>query len=141
MNNSLRQLIKHLKISYEVYQRLRSTDPKPARFYGLAKVHNKDILRRPVLSITGSSSKKLNRSLAPCFQKLPGANNENNMHDARRALESLSLSLEYNEQIVSLDVKNLYTKVPVGEATKIALKELHFSNLAPEIPRSAMKNF
>ena len=42
-------------------------------------------------------------------------------------------------QIVSLDVKRLYTNVPVGEAIKIALRELYSSNLAPEITRSAMK--
>ena len=30
--------------------------------------------------------------------------------------------------------------MPVGEAVEIALKEIYSNNLAPEIPRSAMKN-
>ena len=38
-----------------------------------------------------------------------------------------------------LDVKSLYTNVPVEEAIEIALRELHSSNLAPDISRSAMK--
>ena len=42
--------------------------------------------------------------------------------------------------VVSLDVKNLYTIVPVEEAIEIALRELYSSDEASEIPRSAMKS-
>ena len=55
-----------------------------------------------------------------------------------KALESLTL--ENDEQIVCLDVKSLYANVPVGEAIEIALRELYLGNLAPDIPRSAMKS-
>ena len=137
INNSLQQLIKPEKISDKIYQRLRSTSSQPARPYGLAKVHKKDTPPRTVLSIPGSSYENLNRFLTPFFQKLPGANIETNTQDATKALESLTL--EYDEQIVSLDVKSLYTNVPVGEAIEIALRELYSSNLAPDIPRSAIK--
>ena len=51
-----------------------------------------------------------------------------------------SLTLEDDEQIVSLDVKSLYTNVTVGESIEIALRDLYSSNLAPDIPRSAMKS-
>ena len=51
------------------------------------------------------------------------------MQDATKALESLSL-----------DVESLYRKMVVSEAKEIALKELYSSNLAPEIPKSAMKS-
>ena len=124
--------------SAKIYQRLRSTDSQPARLDGLAKVHKKDTPLRPVVSIPGSSYKNLNRFLTPFFQKLPCANIETNTKDARKALESLTL--EDDEQIVSLDVKSLYTNVPVGESIEIALRELYLSNLAPDIPRSAMKS-
>ena len=53
---------------------------------------------------------------------------------------SPSFSLEDNEQIVSLDVKILLTNLSVGEAIEINLREFYSSNLAPEIPRSAMKS-
>ena len=82
--------------------------------------------------------RKLKQSSDTIFQKLPGANIETNTRDFRKALESLSL--EDDEQIVSLDVKSLYTNVPVGEAIEIALRELYSSNLNPDIPRSAMKS-
>ena len=67
-----------------------------------------------------------------------GANIETNMQDARKDLGSLSL--EDNVQIVFLDEKQLYTNVPVGDAVEIALREFFSGKLAPEIPRSAMKN-
>ena len=51
-----------------------------------------------------------------------------------------SLSLEDNDQIVFTEGKSLYFNMPIGEAIKIALRELYSSNLTPEIPRSAMKN-
>ena len=138
INNSLQNLMKQGKISDKIYQGLRSTGSQPARLYGLAKVHKKDTPLRPVLSIPGSSYENLNRFLTPFFQKLPGANIETNTQDARKALESLTL--EDDEQIVSLDVKSLYTNVPVGEAIEIALRDLYSSSLAPDIPRSAMKS-
>ena len=138
INNNLQQLMKQGKISDKIYQRLRSTDSQPARLYVLAKVQKEDTPLRPVLSIPGSSYENLNRFLTPFFQKLPGANIETNTKDARKAL--VSLTLEDDEQIVSPEVKSLYTNVPVGEAIEIALGELYSSNLAPDIPRSAMKS-
>ena len=130
--------MKQGKISDKIYQRLKSTGSQPAGLYGLAKVHKKDTPLQPVLSIPGSSYEKLNRFLTPFFQKLPGANIETNTQEARKALESLAL--EDDKQIVSLDVISLETNVPVGEAIEKALRELYSSNLAPDIPRSAMKS-
>ena len=42
--------------------------------------------------------------------------------------------------LVTLDVKRLYTNVPVEEAAEIALKKLYSKDEVPEIPRSATKN-
>ena len=137
-NNSLQKLMKQGKISYKTYQRLSSNGSQPAGDYGLAKVHRKVTPLQPVLSIPASSYENLNRFPAPFFQKPPGANIETNTQDARTALESLSF--EDNEQRVSLDVKSLYTNVPVRGAKVFALRELYPSNPAPEIPRSAMKS-
>ena len=49
--------------------------------------------------------------------------------------------MDEDELVVYLDVKSLYTNVPVEEAIEIALKELYSSDEVPEIPRSAMKRF
>ena len=89
------------------------------------------------MSIPGSSYYQLNKSLTPLFDKVPGANIEASTLDARRQLESIKLGSV--ESIVSLDVKSLYTNVPVNEAIEIALRSLYSSDHAPEISRSTLK--
>ena len=129
--------MKQAKTNEIIYQRLRTTGSQPARFFGLAKVHKSGTPLRPVLSIPGSSYENLNKFLSPFFERLPGANIDTNTKDARAALEAIKL--HEDELVVSLDVKSLYTNVPVEEAIEIALKELYSSDEVPEIPRSAMK--
>ena len=77
---------------------------------GLAKVQKNLILLRPVLSIT-SSYYNLNKFLTPLFDKVPGANIECSTLDAQRKLESVKMGPD--ESIVSLEMKSLYTNVPV----------------------------
>ena len=67
---------------------------------------------------------------------LPGANIETNSKDARAALEAAKL--DEDKLVVSLDVKNLYTNVPVEDV--FALKELYSIDEVPEVPRSAIKS-
>ena len=130
--------MKQGKISEKIYHRLRTTGLQPARLYGLVKVHKIGTPLRPVLSIPCSSYENLKKFLSPFFGKLPGANIETYSKDARAALEATKLVED--ELVVSLDVKNLYTNVPVDEAIEIVLKELYSSDEVPEIPRSAMKS-
>ena len=104
----------------------------------MAKVNKKDNTLQPVFSIPGSSCENLKKFCEQFFQRLPGANIETNTQDARKALESLTL--ENHKQIISFDLKSLFTNVPAGEAIEIALREVYSSNLAPDIPRSAMKS-
>ena len=91
------------EISENLYTRMRSTGGQPARIYGLAKVHKVNTPLRPVLSLPGSSYYNLNKVLAKFFEKIEGANIETN----------------------SLDVKSLYTKVPLKEAIDISLRKLY----------------
>ena len=138
INSSLHQLLKQRKISETIYHRLRTTGLQPARLYGLAKVHKIGAQLRAVLSIPGSSYENLNKFLSLFFGKIPGANIETNSKDARAALEATKL--DEDGLVVSLDIKSLYTNVPVEEAIEIALIELYSIDEVPEIPRSAMKS-
>ncbi|XP_075247191.1 uncharacterized protein LOC142340502 [Convolutriloba macropyga] len=130
--------MKQGKTSEKIYQRLRTTGSQPTRLYGLAKVHKSCTPLWPDLSIPGSSYENLNIFLSPFFERLPGANIETSSKDARAALEAIKLNEV--ELVVSLDVKSLYTNVPVEGAIEIALKELYSSDEISEIPRSAMKS-
>ena len=69
------------------------------------------------------------------FDKIDGANIENNTKDARETIETTAL--DPDETISSLDVKRLYTNVPLKEAIEIALKKLYSQESPPEIQRAA----
>ena len=77
--------------------------------------------------------------MPPNYQRLTGQNNEINSKGAWVALQATNW--EYDGLIVYLDIKSLYTIVPVEEAIEIALQELLSSDEVPEISRSAMKSF
>ena len=85
----------------------------------------------------GSSYYILNEVPAKFFEKIEGANIETNSLDARETLESNNLEL--NENFVSLDVKSLYTTVPLKEAKDIALRKLYEQDEPPSIARKTMK--
>ena len=129
--------MKQGEIDEKVYHRVRTTGLQPDRLYSFGKIHKNRTPLRPVLSIPSSSYKNLIKVLSPFFQRLPGANSETNSKDARKALEATKLK---EELVLSLDVRGLYTNVPVEGAIEIALKELYSSYEIPEVPRSTMKS-
>ena len=137
INKELLAMRKKVEISESLYTRMRSTGGQPARLYGLAKVHKVNTPLRPVLSLPGSSYYNLNKVLAKFFEKIEGANIETNSLDARKILESTNL--EPNVNLISLDVKSLYTNVPLKEAIDIALRKLHEQDEPPSIARKTMK--
>ena len=49
--------------------------------------------------------------------------------------------LDCDESIISLDVKRLYTNVPLKEAAEIALRRLYQQVNPPETSRKTMKNY
>ena len=137
INKELLAMRKKDEISESLYTRMRSTGGQPARLYGLTKVHKVNTPLRPVLSLPGSSYYNLNKVLAKFFEKIECANIETNSLDAREILESTNL--EPNENLISLDVKSLYTNVPLKEAIDIALRKLYEQDEPPSIARKTTK--
>ena len=124
------------EISEALYTRLRSTGALPARLDGLAKVHKQGTPLRPVF-LPGSSYDNLNKTLAKYFYEIEEANIETNTQMAREILEKTEL--DSDERIISLDVKSLYTNVPLNEAVEIALRRLYEQVNSPETSRKTMK--
>ena len=60
-----------------------------------------------------------------------------NTQMVREILEKIGL--DSNESIISLDVKSLYTNVPLKEAVEIALRRLYEQVNPPETSRKTMK--
>ena len=131
-NKELLAMNKRVEISDQLYSKMRSTRWQPARLYGLAKVHKDETPLRPVLSLPGSSYENLNKMLSRIL-----ANIETNSKEARETIENIAL--DPDETIKSLDVKSLYTNVPLKEAIEIALQKLYSQESPPEIQRATMK--
>ena len=137
LNKELLAMNKRDKISDQLYSKMRSTGRQPARLYGLAKVDKAETPLRPVLSVPGSSYENLIDFLAKFFDNIDGANIETNTKEARETIENIAL--DPDETIISLDVKSLYTNVPLKEAIEIALLKLYSQESPPEIQRATMK--
>ena len=71
------------------------------------------------------------------FDNTDGSNKETNTKEARETIENIAL--DPDETIISLDVKSLYTNVPLKEAIEIALQNLYSQESPPEIQRAAIK--
>ena len=71
----------------------------------------------------------LTKMLAKFFDNIDGANRETNEN----------IALDPDETIISLDLKSLYTNVPLKEAIENALQKLYSQESPPEIQRATMK--
>ena len=79
----------------------------------------------------------MNKVLAKFFEKVEGANIETNSLEAREI--SVSICFEPKENVISLDVKSLLTKVPLEETKDIALRKLYEQDEPPSIAGKTMK--
>ena len=133
-NKKLEYLKKHGQLGSSVYNKLRSSGSQPARLYGLAKVHKDGIPLRPVLSLPGSCYANINQFISDFSVNLPGASIETSTMKVKHLLETVVLSDD--EEIVSFDVKSLYTNVPIDEAIDFALAKLYASEHRPKMPQN-----
>ena len=67
----LKELLEEGKISEKLHEELVPRGSQPARLYGLAKVHKKNIPVRPVLSMPGSAYHKVAEYIAGCLKHVP----------------------------------------------------------------------
>ena len=135
-NRSLLDLKDRDEIDESFYKAVRSVGGQPARLYGLAKVHKKNTPLRPVLSLPGSCYEPLTNRMACLLEDLPEAQIETSSSDIKDTIASINL--EDGEVMMSLDVKSLYTNVPVDESIKMAA-DLVYSR--PSIPEFSKDTF
>ena len=123
LKKELQAMNKRDEISDQLFSKMRSTGEQPALLYGLAKVQKAETPLRTVLSLPGSSYENLKKMLAKFFDNIDGGNIETITNEARETIENIAL--DPDETIISLEVKSLYTNVPLKEAIEIALQKLY----------------
>ena len=104
------------KISKQEYDHLYCSTTQTPRFYGLIKIHKENNPIRPIVSFIGSPtysiSKFLSKILTPftnmAEQKLKNA------HSLKELLSNMTVPGDH--ELVSFDVKSLFTSIPLDLA-------------------------
>ncbi|CAF4387530.1 unnamed protein product [Rotaria sp. Silwood2] len=135
--NNLKSLLRKLhdqrQITDQFYYLARPTGSNPGRLYGLPKVHKQPVSLRPVLSSIGTFNYGLGKALTHMLSDL--IDNKNMIKDSSsfvKDLHALDDPLS-TFKMVSFDVVNLYTNIPVDETINIILKKLYEDRPVPPI--------
>ena len=119
-------------IDENTYKRVYPTGASAPKFYGLPKIHKKDVPLRPIVSSIGSVTygvaKELSRILKPLF-----GNSIHHVNKSKEFAEEIrNIKLERGECITSFDVTALYTSIPVADAIEVIKRRLEQDT---ELPR------
>ena len=137
INEVIETLQNEGKINTTLASLLTSRGGQPPRLYGLAKIHKDDIPIRPVVSMPGSPYYNIGKKVAEWLERIEESNINCNTPKLMKLLKSTQL--RPNRELVSFDVKSLYTNVPVNEAIEMAATKLfdkeNYDNDEMEIDR------
>ncbi|CAF1520615.1 unnamed protein product, partial [Didymodactylos carnosus] len=127
-NRLTRELLRLKKdgfISESEYSLAKPIGSRPARLYGLPKIHKNDMPLRPILSATKTVNyglgKVLAQRLAP-LRKSPYVIRDT--FDFIKKISAFDKNL-IKSKMVSFDVVNLFTKVPLTYTVDLILDELY----------------
>ena len=119
----MKALLKKELIDEELYKTLKPRGSKPAQLYGLAKVHKEDVPLRPIVSIPGTAYDNLGRWISKWLNKVPESRISTSSEDVKKEMKTLKL--DQDEVLISFDVTQLYTNVPLDESIEMATKKLY----------------
>ena len=106
------------------YRHLYPTTECSPKFYGLPKVHKKDIPLRPIVSSVNTITYNSAKFLADILSPLVG-NTEHHIINSKHFSEKVrSERVEDDEELRSYDVSALFTSVPVDRALVIIRERL-----------------
>lgn len=135
LNSYVNKLLKEKIIEKSLYWRLHSTSSSLATMYGLPKVHKSHYPLRPIISSVGSYNYELAKYLADLINKNRPDRSFSYIKDSFEFVKRIiELPSSKNQTMISFDVDNLYTNVPVNEAIEITLDNLFKGNNQPPIP-------
>ncbi|MGL4226872.1 MAG: reverse transcriptase domain-containing protein, partial [Rickettsia sp.] len=124
INRWLKQLLDGFFLTQASYQSLFSSGSSYSALYGLPKVHKPNLPLRPILAAYNSPNFKIAKFLVPLLSPLC-----NNKYSIKNSFNFASTvrSLDSSKFMVSFDVENLFTNVPLAETIQIILDRLFVS--------------
>ena len=126
LNGKLLDLKKTETIDIQLYYRLRCRVPQSAKLYGL---HKPNIPMRPIVSFCGSPTYQLSKHLTNILKPVTDKSRHklqctDNFIDAIKTVQ-----IPDDHKLVSLDVKSLFTSIPLQlafDCTKTAINKSHY---------------
>ena len=109
-------------ISPEEYQRIRPTAAATPTLYGLPKLHKDNVPMRPILSSIGSYNHECAAWLSEILTPL--RHHQAIVKDSFEFLQRISNLNASDKIMASLDVKSLFTNVPVNFTIDLVLKSV-----------------
>ena len=107
-----------------IYKKMYPTGVSPPKFYGLPKIHKKNIPLRPIVSSIGSVAYGVAKVLAEIIKPLMGCLQHHVNNSQQFAEEMKEMKLEKGECITSYDVIALFTSIPIPSALEVMKKKL-----------------
>ena len=142
MNKYILKLHKEKVIDKETYWKIHTTCSSYATMYGQPKIHKLNYPLRPIISSIGSYNHNLSKYLHQIIKNNRPKQSFSFIKDSFDLVKRIiNIKDSSNQTMVSFDVDNLYTNVPVTEAIEITLDMLFKGSKSTKIPfsRTQMK--
>ena len=127
LNTYLLDLKKLGYLSESLYKRLHATGSGPGILYGLPKIHKinfkADMLYRPIFAAYNCASYNLSKFLVEILKPL--AENQYTVKNSTQFRHNIE-NLNYDGEVtmVSFDIKDLYTNIPLSETLDIVTRKV-----------------
>ena len=149
LENKVQRLVRKIKskIPVQLYSKIYPTGSQPAKFYGTAKVHKvpeggslDQLPLRPIVANTSSATYHLAKYLAKLLSPL--CTSEYTIQSTADFIKKIKEEkVPEGFQLVSFDVKSLFTSVPLEDTIEIILHRIYDNNeICTEISRDEMKS-
>jgi hypothetical protein len=100
---------------------LINMNPHAPRFFGLPKLHKQGIPIRPVVSFVNAPCSKVAHKMNTIFRQKTNFSPKYGIKNALDLVEKISnIPAPTSYKLVSFDIKNLFTNIPVQESVNIA---------------------
>ncbi|KAL1130076.1 hypothetical protein AAG570_013016 [Ranatra chinensis] len=108
-------------------------NPRAPKLKSLPKIHKPDIPIRPIINHTTAPSYKLARFLTTILKSIAPINNPYSLKNTQDLINKINhITVSFNTQIVSFDIKDLYTSIQTPETITL-LKHATDPNTAQDL--------
>lgn len=105
-------------------------NPLPPRLYGFYKLHKQEEPIRPVVSYTSAPAYKLAKKANTIFKSLTKFNPKYTIRNSQELINNIKdVPVPENASLISFDVKNLFSNIPIKECMNIIDEILCTSHL------------